>query len=162
MLTFSGPLDGKRYSVLESAENWPRFQTIRYRSTDRERSLRYYARLRGSGLKSEHREFRTAQQPQSFRAEPALRALALTLQREPPMRKSALFGFMAVGLVGCATDATTTDSTDEFLSRNNGFIPNGVSIPNDNGLSTTISTAGKHGIDLNNEFFQNLGANGRR
>jgi len=61
---------------------------------------------------------------------------------------------------GCTTDNLST--TEEFLSRNNGFIPNGAAVPNDHGHSTTISVAGKGGIDLKNEFFQNLGANGRR
>jgi len=66
---------------------------------------------------------------------------------------------MAVGLVGCATDPNV-ETTDEFLTRNNGFIPNNVQVPNEFGHATTISTAGK--IDLSNEFFQNLGINGRR
>ena len=66
---------------------------------------------------------------------------------------------MAAGMVGCATDPNL-ESTDEFLSRHNGFIPNGVQIPNENGHSTTISSQGK--IDLNNEFFQDLGINDRR
>lgn len=66
---------------------------------------------------------------------------------------------MAVGLVGCTTE-TSFDTTEEFLSRNNGFLPNGTMAPNGHGHATTISTAGS--IDLNNEFFQDLGANGRR
>jgi hypothetical protein len=66
---------------------------------------------------------------------------------------------LAVGAVGCTTDPTF-ESTDEFLTRNNGFIPNGTQVANEFGHSTTISSQGK--IDLNNEFFQNLGINGRR
>lgn len=66
---------------------------------------------------------------------------------------------MAVGLVGCTTE-TSFETTEEFLSRNNGFLPNGAMVPNAHGHATTISTAGN--IDLNNEFFQDLGANGRR
>lgn len=66
---------------------------------------------------------------------------------------------MAVGLVGCTTEPTYT-TTEEFLTRNNGFIPNGAQVRNDHGHATTISTQGK--IDLGNPFFQDLGANGRR
>jgi hypothetical protein len=68
---------------------------------------------------------------------------------------------MAVGVAGCTTDPSF-ESTDQFLSRNSGFIPNGQAVPNDHGSSSTISTNGQGGIDLTNEFFQNLGINGRR
>ena len=39
-------------------------------------------------------------------------------------------------------------------------IPNGLPFPNPSGFAATISTTGA--IDLRNEFFQDLGANGRR
>src|SRR5712691_1290954 len=39
-------------------------------------------------------------------------------------------------------------------------LPNGLPFPNPTGFASTFSTAG--GVDLTNEFFQNLGANGRR
>src|SRR5882672_12485128 len=39
-------------------------------------------------------------------------------------------------------------------------LPNGLPFPNPTGFASTISTAGR--IDLANEFFQDLGANGRR
>src|SRR5215467_5474742 len=39
-------------------------------------------------------------------------------------------------------------------------IPNGLPFPNPSGFAATVSTAGR--IDLGNEFFQDLGANGRR
>jgi hypothetical protein len=39
-------------------------------------------------------------------------------------------------------------------------LPNNLPFPNPTGFSATISTAGR--IDLTNEFFQNLGTNGRR
>ena len=39
-------------------------------------------------------------------------------------------------------------------------LPNGVPFRNDSGFAATVSTAGK--IDLSNEFFQDLGTNGRR
>ena len=66
---------------------------------------------------------------------------------------------IAVSLVGCA-DEPTYSSTEEMLSRNNGFLPNGAMVRNSSGMATTISTNG--GIDLTNEFFQDLGTNGRR
>jgi cytochrome c peroxidase len=39
-------------------------------------------------------------------------------------------------------------------------LPNGLPFPNPTGFAATVSTAGR--IDLGNEFFQDLGANGRR
>src|SRR5882762_1863087 len=39
-------------------------------------------------------------------------------------------------------------------------LPNGLPFPNPTGFASTYSTAGR--IDLTNEFFQDLGANGRR
>jgi len=39
-------------------------------------------------------------------------------------------------------------------------LPNGLPFPNPTGFASTLSTTG--GIDLGNEFFQDLGANGRR
>src|SRR5258707_13515443 len=39
-------------------------------------------------------------------------------------------------------------------------LPNGLLFPNPTGFASTFSTAGR--IDLTNEFFQDLGANGRR
>ena len=65
----------------------------------------------------------------------------------------------AASLVGCA-DEPTYSTTEEMLSRNNGFLPNGAMVRNPSGMATTISTNGK--IDLTNEFFQDLGVNGRR
>ncbi len=77
------------------------------------------------------------------------------------MAKSLVW-LLALGLVGCTTDEETLGTTEELLNTNgaNGFIPNNIPIPNEHGFSTTIHTAGK--IDLRNEFFQDLGANGRR
>ncbi len=40
------------------------------------------------------------------------------------------------------------------------YLPNGLPFPNPTGFASTFSTAGR--IDLGNEFFQDLGANGRR
>ena len=39
-------------------------------------------------------------------------------------------------------------------------LPNGLPFPNPTGFASTVSTTGR--IDLTNEFFQDLGANGRR
>ncbi len=74
------------------------------------------------------------------------------------MSKPVLWA-LVVGLVGCTTEPTYT-STEELLSRKNPFIPNGVPVLNEHGHATTISTQGR--IDLTNEFFQDLGSNGRR
>jgi len=60
---------------------------------------------------------------------------------------------------GCTGEDTVYSTTDEML-RNNGFLENGAMVRNSAGMATTISTAGR--IDLTNEFFQDLGTNGRR
>jgi cytochrome c peroxidase len=64
-----------------------------------------------------------------------------------------------LALAGCTADLEYT-TAEQFLTRKNGFIPNGAQVPNAFGHGTTISTQGK--IDLDNEFFQDLGVNGRR
>lgn len=46
------------------------------------------------------------------------------------------------------------------MNSHSGFIPNGLPVQNEYGHSATISTDGR--IDLTNEFFQDLGSNGRR
>jgi cytochrome c peroxidase len=76
------------------------------------------------------------------------------------MSRSVLW-FLAVGLLGCTTEPTV-GTTEELLSMNShsGFIPNGLPVQNEYGHSATISTDGR--IDLTNEFFQDLGSNGRR
>jgi len=68
--------------------------------------------------------------------------------------------FLCVALLGCTADEPIYSTTEELLSRNNGFLPNGTMVHNASGVSTTISTSGS--IDLSNEFFQDLGSNGRR
>ena len=67
-----------------------------------------------------------------------------------------------VVVLGCAQQEPppSYNGSDDLLSRSNGFIANGVMVHNATGNATTISTAG--GIDLTNEFFQDLGTNGRR
>ncbi len=66
---------------------------------------------------------------------------------------------LAVGLVGCATDPET-ETSEQFLKKHGPHIPNNVPVFNEHGYATTISTQGS--IDLGNEFFQDLGTNGRR
>ena len=65
---------------------------------------------------------------------------------------------MGVG-VGACTDEVETSDTAQMLS---GYstLPNGLPIPNRTGLTATVSAQGS--IDLTNEFFQDLGTNGRR
>src|ERR1044071_6209176 len=89
-----------------------------------------------------------------------MRALAPYLQDCLAMLSKSFLCVAVGGLLGCAADEPAYSTTDEMLSRNNGFLPNGAAVRKSNGVSTTISTAG--GIDLTNEFFQDLGTNGRR
>lgn len=69
---------------------------------------------------------------------------------------------VALAMAGCVEEAPEELSTTEELLRNNGFLPSGIPVINGSGYGTTISTASRGRIDLNNEFFQDLGANGRR
>jgi hypothetical protein len=76
------------------------------------------------------------------------------------MRKTLLAaGFFCLG-VGCTDSSPSLSTTDQLLSHHSHSLPNGVPIPNESGYSTTVSSQGS--IDLDNEFFQNLGTNGRR
>jgi hypothetical protein len=76
------------------------------------------------------------------------------------MRKT----FVCVGLlglgVGCTDSSPSLSTTDQLLSQHADTLPNGVPIPNESGYSATVSSHGS--IDLRNEFFQDLGTNGRR
>src|SRR5437868_7548835 len=88
------------------------------------------------------------------------------------LRSVMLIGFVT-SLVGCIETAGTTDADggdqpdgsdlDEIVARHgddHNRLPNNVPVFDANGVFTTIS---QHGfIDLNNEFFQDLGTNGRR
>lgn len=65
---------------------------------------------------------------------------------------------IAIALVGCTTEEPELSTAEQLLSFQS--IPNGVPVKNAHGFATTISTAGS--IDLTNEFFQDLGENGRR
>jgi hypothetical protein len=76
------------------------------------------------------------------------------------MRKTFLcVGLLSVG-VGCTDSNPSVNTTDQLISRHGARLPNGVPIPNESGYSSTVSSQGS--IDLQNEFFQDLGTNGRR
>jgi hypothetical protein len=75
------------------------------------------------------------------------------------MTKPVILGAMlALAASACVEEPDTSDTAS--LLRKNGFLPNGTPIQNPLGMTATVSTAGS--IDLNNEFFQDLGTNGRR
>ena len=76
------------------------------------------------------------------------------------MSKLVLGGMLAVSLVACVDAGDEESATSQALSSHGAFFPNNIPIPNSAGLSTTVSAAGS--IDLGNEFFQDLGTNGRR
>ena len=67
-------------------------------------------------------------------------------------------------LAACTTQDDTVDWTGtsvEALQQNqNLLVPGGVPIPDGTGFGTTVSSTGS--IDFSNDFFQNLGTNGRR
>src|SRR5690348_10256003 len=75
----------------------------------------------------------------------------------------ALCGLIATG---CMVDAASTDDAtgnDERIARvhfDRRKLPNHVPFADASGLFTTVSAQGS--IDLGNEFFQDLGSNGRR
>lgn len=77
------------------------------------------------------------------------------------MSKGLVFGavmVMGVSVGACTTDEDLSD-TAQMLSGHR-TLPNGLPIPNPTGLTATVSTSGS--IDLTNEFFEDLGHNGRR
>jgi hypothetical protein len=77
------------------------------------------------------------------------------------MSKPIVLVMAAAGLAGCVDDEVTYATTEELLKGNGGaFIPNHIPVPNEHGWATTTSTRGR--IELRNEFFQDLGVNGRR
>jgi len=82
-------------------------------------------------------------------------------------------GALSGQAIGCAVDpgdlddepgeASTTSALDAMVARHAGpdrRLPNHLPIFNEAGASTTVSAQGY--IDLDNEFFQALGVNGRR
>src|SRR5262249_3910442 len=61
------------------------------------------------------------------------------------------------------TDQPANDNFEALVHAQadaSNHLANNIPIPDATGLFTTVSTSGS--IDLNNEFFQNLGTNGRR
>jgi hypothetical protein len=66
----------------------------------------------------------------------------------------------AVGLLGCVDQGADESATSQAISGHGIYLPNNIPMPNDTGTATTVSTQGR--IDLGNEFFQDLGTNGRR
>jgi hypothetical protein len=75
------------------------------------------------------------------------------------MTKPVIVGVVLALAAGACVEEPDTSDTASLL-RNNGFLPNGLPIWNPLGMTATVSTAGS--IDLDNEFFQDLGTNGRR
>lgn len=81
------------------------------------------------------------------------------------MSKLAMGGLVALSVAACAVDdaEVVTSGTAEEIGRHGGnFLPSHIPMPNKAGFTTTISTAPAGKIDLNNEFFAELGVNGRR
>src|SRR4051812_27526458 len=79
------------------------------------------------------------------------------------MKLTALGGVAALSLVAACVEQDDVDMTGtsvESLTHHNTTLPNNLPIPNQLGWSTTVSTQG--GVDLSNEYFQDLGTNGRR
>ncbi len=70
---------------------------------------------------------------------------------------SLALSFLSVAPVNLLADDRQGEVTfPEHLRQ----LPNGLPFPNPTGFASTFSTAGR--VDLGNEFFQDLGANGRR
>src|SRR5512139_3129017 len=74
---------------------------------------------------------------------------------------------LSVGCVAGADGDDSVSSDEEPISAEpiaqfgrGHVLPNGVPFRNASGYAATVSTAGS--IDLSNEFFQDLGTNGRR
>ena len=76
------------------------------------------------------------------------------------MSKLVVGGLLAVVVAGCVDEPEADSITVNDIKKHGAFLPNNIPVPNSAGLSTTVSTAGK--IDLTNEFFQDIGTNGRR
>jgi len=69
---------------------------------------------------------------------------------------SLALSFLSVAPVSLLAD----DRQGEVTFPEHRQLPNGLPFPNPTGFASTFSTTGR--IDLTNEFFQDLGANGRR
>jgi len=67
---------------------------------------------------------------------------------------SLALSFLSVAPVSLLAD----DRQGEVTFPEHRQLPNGLPFPNPTGFASTFSTTGR--IDLTNEFFQDLGANG--
>ena len=70
-------------------------------------------------------------------------------------RKRRVFWLSSLGIAGAFIGLVTQTGTAE-----SPILPNNLPFPNSSGFAATFSTNGS--IDRSNEFFQNLGTNGRR
>src|ERR1044071_5692717 len=100
--------------------------------------------------------------------------LASRVQFSPAMNTRSFFvASLLASLSGCvlqtgggddeADESTEFSELDETVARHSterNPLPNNVPVFNKAGVSTSVSAQGS--IDLNNEFFQDLGSNGRR
>lgn len=66
-----------------------------------------------------------------------------------------------LAVAGCVEEMELDTSSTEQLLKTSVSLPSGVPIKNELGWATTVTPDGKP-IDLDNEFFQDLGTNGRR
>lgn len=64
-------------------------------------------------------------------------------------------------VAGCVDEPEADSVTVNDIKKHGLTLPNNIPVVNGAGFATTVSTNG-NGIDLTNEFFQDLGTNGRR
>jgi len=76
------------------------------------------------------------------------------------MRTSATAISLALSFLCVAPVSLLADDRHGEVTEHLRQLPNGLPFPNPTGFASTFSTTGR--IDLGNEFFQDLGANGRR
>jgi hypothetical protein len=76
------------------------------------------------------------------------------------MRTSATAISLALSFLSAAPVSLLADDRHGEVTEHLRHLPNGLPFPNPTGFASTFSTTGR--IDLTNEFFQDLGANGRR
>jgi cytochrome c peroxidase len=76
------------------------------------------------------------------------------------VRTSATAISLALSFLSAAPVSLLADDRHGEVTEHPRQLPNGLPFPNPTGFASTFSTTGR--IDLGNEFFQDLGANGRR
>jgi len=76
------------------------------------------------------------------------------------VRTSATAISLALSFLSAAPVSLLADDRHDEVTEHLRQLPNGLPFPNPTGFASTFSTTGR--IDLGNEFFQDLGANGRR